>query len=257
MLQRRASPRPTNNGERQQRRCRQGDRERAEEGRGGLCDAVPRPCHHGADELHGDAFRRTGPRPGCRRRTPKPRSRRCRRRRAFRSTNARSIGPTSAAASAGAAARRTTSIRRSPSPRNSPDTPVKMIWIARGGSWRTTSTGRSRSAKMSAGLDDARQSRRIARPRLRPVDQRLPQSGAGRRRQGHAAAAGLYDEPGEAQLGYDGAQHADRICDAQHPCAGRALARRQHQPERRLHGMLHGRGGAGGRPATRSNSAAR
>src|SRR5262249_17310891 len=30
-------------------------------------------------------------------------------------------------------------------------------------------------------------------------------------------------------------------------CAGRSLARRQHQSERRLHGMFHGRGGAGGR----------
>ena len=40
--------------------------------------------------------------------------------RAFRSTSAKSIGPTSAAASAGAAARRTMSIRPSPSPRTSP-----------------------------------------------------------------------------------------------------------------------------------------
>ena len=35
------------------------------------------------------------------------------------------------------------------------------------------------------------------------------------------------------------AEPADRIRDAQHARAGRPLARRQHQPERLLHGMLH------------------
>ena len=43
------------------------------------------------------------------------------------------------------------------------------------------------------------------------------------------------------------AEPAHRIRDAQHARAGRPVARRQHQPERRLHGVLHRRGGAGGR----------
>ena len=67
---------------------------------------------------------------------------------------------------------------------------------------------------------------------------------------------GYTDKPGDAQLGYTRAEPADRVRDAQHARAGRALARRQHQPERRVHGMLHGRGGPGGRRATRSSSAA-
>ena len=93
---------------------------RGQEGRGDLLDAVPRPRHHGADELHGEDLRRPRPKPGCRHRTPRPRSLRSRKPPASRSTNARSTGPTSAAASAGAAARRTMSIRPSPSPRTSP-----------------------------------------------------------------------------------------------------------------------------------------
>ena len=35
-----------------ERRCCQGHRGRSEEDRGGLFDPIPRPCHHGADELH-------------------------------------------------------------------------------------------------------------------------------------------------------------------------------------------------------------
>ena len=57
---------------------------------------------------------------GRRRRTAKPRSRRSPRRRACRSTSARSTGTIWAAVSAGAAARRTTCARRSPSPSSFP-----------------------------------------------------------------------------------------------------------------------------------------
>ena len=55
---------------------------------------------------------------------------------------------------------------------------------------------------------------------------------------------GYYAAPGDAQLGYTRAEPADRVRDAQHPRAGRSVARREHQPERRLHGVLHRRGGA-------------
>ena len=57
---------------------------------------------------------------------------------------------------------------------------------------------------------------------------------------------GYYEKAGDAQLGYEPPNLLHRIRDAQHARAGRAVARRQHQPERRLHGMLHRRGGACG-----------
>ena len=58
---------------------------------------------------------------------------------------------------------------------------------------------------------------------------------------------GYYEKPGDAQLGYTVPNLLDRVRDAQHARAGRPVARRQHQPERRLHGVLHRRGGARGR----------
>ena len=66
-------------------------------------------------------------------------------------------------------------------------------------------------------------------------------------RQGRPPAAGLLREARRRAARLHRAEPADRVRDAQHARAGRALARRQHQPERRLHGMLHRRGGAGGR----------
>ena len=58
---------------------------------------------------------------------------------------------------------------------------------------------------------------------------------------------GLWKGAGDAQIGYTVPNLHDRVRDAQHARAGRAVARRQHQPERRLPRMLHGRGGASGR----------
>ena len=49
---------------------------------------------------------------------------------------------------------------------------------------------------------------------------------------------------------------ADRPCHAQPARAAGLLARRQHQPERHLHGMLHGRARPGRRPGRRWSSAA-
>src|SRR5260370_2628152 len=51
---------PHNHGRPPQRRRRQGNRRRGQEGRGNLFNAVPGPCHHGADELHRQALRRQG-----------------------------------------------------------------------------------------------------------------------------------------------------------------------------------------------------
>ena len=66
------------------------------------------------------------------------------------------------------------------------------------------------------------------------------------RRQGHAPAAGLVGGAGRCAARLQRAEHADRVRDAQHACAGRPLARRQHQPERLLHGVLHRGMRAGG-----------
>ena len=101
--------------------------------------------------------------------------------------------------------------------------------------------------KFSAGLDDEEQPGRLARARVRPVDQRPAQSGGDRGRPGHASAPGLLRGAGRCAARLHRAEPADRIRDAQHACSGRALARRQHQPERLLHGVLHRGGGAGGR----------
>ena len=80
---------------------------------------------------------------------------------------------------------------------------------------------------------------RPARARFRAVDQRLPQRGDGRRRQGPPPAAGHVGRGGRRAARLHGAEPAGRVRDAQHPRAGRPVARRQHQPERRLHRVLH------------------
>ena len=153
---------------------------------------------------------------------------------------------TSAAASAGAAARRIMSTRRSRSPRQFPDVPVKLIWSREEDQahdfYRPIS-----QCKLSAGIDAAGNLVGPARPRFRSVDQRAAQSERHCRRQGHASVAGLLRYARRRAAWLRRAQFADRICDAQFACSGRALARGQHQPERRLHGMLHRRGGEGGR----------
>ena len=103
---------------------------------------------------------------------------------------------------------------------------------------RMTSTARSRSAACSGGLDDngnltalhIRVSGQSINAYLSPTTSRTARTcgscraleGAGRR------AVRLRD-----------AEPAHRVRDAQHPRAGRAVARRQHQPERRLPRVLH------------------
>ena len=126
-----------------------------------------------------------------------------------------------------------------------PDVPIKLIWSREEDQahdfYRPIS-----QCKIVGRTRRRRQSDRPARSCLRPVDQRHAQSERHRRRQGPAPAAGLFRDARRRAAWLRRAQPADRICDAQQPCSGRALARGQHQSERRLHGMLHGRGGEGG-----------
>ncbi len=62
-----------------------------------------------------------------------------------------------------------------------------------------------------------------------------------------APAPGLHRAARRRAARLHRAEPAHRVRDAQYARAGRPVARRQHQPERRVHGMLHGRGGPGGR----------
>ena len=81
--------------------------------------------------------------------------------------------------------------------------------------------------------------------------------GRHQRRQGHAPAPGLLEAARRRAARLHRAEPSDRVRDAQHPRAGRPVARRQHQPERRLHGVLHRRGGARRPARIRSSFAAR
>src|SRR2546426_2249197 len=97
------------------------------------------------------------------------------------------------------------------------------------------------------GTGRERQAPRDAYPRVRPVDQRLVESGCDKGGQGRPAAPGPVERARRRAIRLHRAEPADRVRDAQHPRPGRTLARRQHQPERRVPRMLHGGSGARGR----------
>ena len=127
-----------------------------------------------------------------------------------------------------------------------PGVPVKLIWSREEDQAHDFFRPISQ-CKLSAGLDAGRQARRPACARVRPIDQRHLESRRHRQRQGPPPAAGLLGGAGRRAARLQRAEPADRIRDAQHACSGWSVARRQHQPERRLHGMLHRGGGARGR----------
>ena len=58
---------------------------------------------------------------------------------------------------------------------------------------------------------------------------------------------GYYEDAGRCAVRLQRAELSDRLRDAEFARAGRPVARSQYQPKRRLPGMLHRRGGAGGR----------
>ncbi len=127
-----------------------------------------------------------------------------------------------------------------------PGVPVKMIWSREEDMthdfYRPISQCRA-----AAGLDENGKLVGLSRPRVGPVDQRVPQPGGGQGRPRRPPVAGLLRRRRRRPARLHRAEPAHRIRDAQHARAGRAVARCQHQPERRLHGVLHRRGGARGR----------
>ena len=200
----------------------------------------------GADERHGalhagqvrglgaDAERRGRARRGGRGRP------------ACRSPSARSTSCISAAASAGAASsdyvRQAVLIAK-----QMPGTPVKLIW-SREEDMTHDFYHPITQCKLRGGLDAQRQRRRRCTC-ASPGQSILAALAAAEpaERHGPGGVPGPEPERAEGAFGYNDPEPADRPRDAQHACAAGLLARRQHQPERDLHRMLHRRAGARGR----------
>ena len=91
------------------------------------------------------------------------------------------------------------------------------------------------------------QSGRPAHAHLRPVDPGLAAAAEPAGRHGPGGVPGPHGERRRGGLRLQRAEPADRPRDAQPAHHGGLLARRQHQPERGLHRMLHGRAGPCGR----------
>ena len=125
-----------------------------------------------------------------------------------------------------------------------PGVPVKMIWSREEDMTHDFYRPISQ-CRMAAGIDAAGNLVGAAAARVGPVDQRVQQPGGGQGRQGRPPAAGLLREAGRRAARVHGAQPARRVRDAQHARARRPVARRQHEPERPLPRVLHGRGREG------------
>ncbi len=191
----------------QRRRHAEGDRRRGEEGRGRLQHAVPRARDDGADELHGPAH--GGPRRGV----GGDAERRGRARRAVRgspacrSSSARSTSTHWAAASAGAAARRTTCGRPWQIAKELPGRSGQADLEPRRGH-----DARFLPADLAVPDGAGHRRRRATSSRCtcacRPVDQRVQQPGGRAGRQGRPAAAGLLREARRRADGIHGAEPA-------------------------------------------------
>ena len=125
-----------------------------------------------------------------------------------------------------------------------PGVPIKMIWSREEDMTHDFYRPISQ-CRLAAGLDDERQARRLARARVGPVDQRVPQSGGGEGRQGRPPAAGLLRRSPATR------SSATRVPNLLIEYA----MRNTHVPvgpwrgvntnqNGRLHGVLHRRGGA-------------
>ena len=129
-----------------------------------------------------------------------------------------------------------------------PGVPVKMIWSREEDMTHDFYRPISQ-CRLAAGLDATASSSGCTCASRASRSTRSSTRRRRKRRQGRPAAAGLLREARRRAAGLHRAEPAGRIRDAQHARAGRPVARRQHQPERRLHGVLHRRGGARGRDA--------
>ena len=168
-------------------------------------------------------------------------------------TSTRSI---SAAASAGAARSTTTSRQAVLHRQADAGHAGEAALVARGGHGaRPLPPGHAVQADRR--LRRQQQPDRPAHAALGPVDPRRRAS-AERSQNGRDPLTfqGLSRTAREHAFGYSDPQPADRPRDAQPAHPAGVLARREHQPERHLHRMLHGRAGAGGRARTSSSSAA-
>ena len=250
-------PRPTTNGDRNERRCAEGDR-RARRRRSRRSTATPFLAHACMEPMncHGASSRPTRPSAGCRRRTSRRRSRRCRRRPALPlakcEVHRHDLG--------GGFGRRGGTqdyVRQAVAiAKEFPGVPVKLIW-SREEDRRTTSTGRSRSASCPPASTTTASSPACtsASPASRSTPSLNPAAIADGKDM--RQLQGYYAEPGDAQLGYTVPNLLIEYAMRNTHVPVGPVARRQHQPERRLPGVLHGRGGAARRARTRSSSAAR
>ena len=232
-----------------------GDRRRGQEGRGGLQLSLPEPRHHGADERDGALHGRTSAR--CGRPTQNGEA-------ALAAVVEASGLPASKCdvykvmlgGGFGRRGRvRLCRARRSLIAKQMPGTPIKLIW-SREEDMTHCAYHPITQCKMTGAFDANRQSGRRCMRDFRPVDLGL----AGARKslqngmdpvtfQGLCAV-----RRGDVRL--QRPEPADRPCDAQPAPAAGLLARRQHQPQRDLRRMLHGRAGQCSRRRTRSSSAA-
>ena len=230
-----------------ERRREGGHRRRGEEGRGGVRLSLPEPRADGADERHGEvhagSLRGLGPD--------------AERRGRVRGHDGRLRSPRREVRGLQDQSRRRIRAARGVPRLRDPGRPDRQADAghageapvdARGGhDARPVSPGHAVKADRSARRE--RKSDRVASPPVGTVDhrRRVPAKSPGR--PGQSGLPGARSER-RFRPRVHRAQSPDRPRDAQHARPAGVLARREHQPERHLHGMLHGRAGPGRRPGS-------